>query len=154
MSVGAGAEARSRQLAGRSSDLIRTPYPVSLSNYKEEPMSERRQQRVAEEIQRRASTFIREELKDPRIGFLTITGVDVNADLTQAVIHVSVLGTPEEQQETLDTLRRAKGLIKRDIGDWLRIRTTPEIVFKLDTSLERGARILEVIQGIERERGE
>jgi|SRR5947209_6984947 len=114
-------------------------------------MSERRQQRVAEEIQRRASTFIHEELKDPRLGFLTITGVDVNADLTHATIFVSVLGTPEEQEQTMQALRRAKGLIKRDIGDWLRIRTVPDLVFKLDHSLERGARILELMKTLEHE---
>jgi ribosome-binding factor A len=114
-------------------------------------MSERRQQRVAEEIQRRASTFIREELKDPRLGFLTITGVDVNSDLTHALIYVSVLGSEEEQQQTMEALRRAKGLIKRDIGDWLRIRTVPDIAFKLDHSLERGARILQIIKTLEHE---
>jgi ribosome-binding factor A len=116
-------------------------------------MSERRQQRVAEEIQRRASTFIREELKDPRLGFLTITGVDVNSDLTHALIYVSVLGSEEEQQQTMEALRRAKGLIKRDIGDWLRIRTVPDIAFKLDHSLERGARILQLIKTLEHEEG-
>lgn len=114
-------------------------------------MSERRQQRVAEEIQRRASTFIREELKDPRLGFLTITGVDVNSDLTHALIYVSVLGSEEEQKQTMEALRRAKGLIKRDIGDWLRIRTVPEIGFKLDHSLERGARILQLIQTLDQQ---
>lgn len=114
-------------------------------------MSERRQQRVAEEIQRRASAFIREELKDPRIGFLTITGVEINSDLTHATLFVSVLGDEKEQQETMTALRRAKGLIKRDIGDWLRIRTTPDIAFKLDTSIERGTRILQIIKGLEGE---
>src|SRR5579859_2389922 len=93
----------------------------------EADMSERRQQRVAEEIQRRASQFIREELKDPRLGFLTITGVDINSDLTHATLYVSVLGDETEQSDTMVALRRAKGLIKRDIGDWLRIRTVPEI---------------------------
>lgn len=112
-------------------------------------MSERRQQRVAAEIERRASTFIREELKDPRLGFLTITGVDINSDLTHAIIHVSVLGSEEEQEQTMEALRRAKGLIKRDIGDWLRIRTTPDLTFKLDTSLERGARILDLMNSLD-----
>ncbi|HZS94561.1 MAG TPA: 30S ribosome-binding factor RbfA [Chloroflexota bacterium] len=111
-------------------------------------MSLRRQQRVAEEIQRRVSLFIRQELKDPRLHFLTITGVDVNSDLTRAIVHVSVLGTPEEQKETMETLQRAKGLVKRDVGDWLQIRTTPDIVFKQDTSIERGAHILEVIKSL------
>jgi len=114
-------------------------------------MSERRQQRVAEEIQRRASQFIREELKDPRLGFLTITDVEVNSDLTHATVFVSVLGDEVEQRQTMEALRRAKGLIKRDIGDWLRIRTVPEITFKQDASIERGTRILQLIKGLEQE---
>jgi ribosome-binding factor A len=114
-------------------------------------MSERRQQRVAAEIERRASQFIREELKDPRLGFLTITGVEINSDLTHATIFVSVLGDEGEQRDTMQALWRAKGLVKRDIGDWLRIRTVPEIVFKLDTSIERGSHILALMKGLEQE---
>ena len=117
-------------------------------------MSVRRQQRVAEEIQRRASTFIREELKDPRLGFLTITDVEVNSDLTQATLFVSVLGDEAEQKQTMLALNRARGLIKRDIGDWLRIRTVPEIIFKHDQSIERGTRILQIMKGLEREQVE
>ena len=114
-------------------------------------MSERRQQRVAAEIERRASQFIREELKDPRLGFLTITGVEINSDLTHATIFVSVLGDEEEQKQTMRALQSARGLIKRDIGDWLRIRTTPDIVFKLDTSIERGTHILQLMKALEQE---
>lgn len=113
----------------------------------------RRQQRVAAEIERRASQFIREELKDPRLGFLTVTGVDINSDLTNAIIHVSVLGDEAEQQATMEALRRAKGLVKRDLGDWLQLRTVPEITFRLDTSLQRGARILEIMKSLQHEEG-
>ncbi|MGI8968884.1 MAG: 30S ribosome-binding factor RbfA [Chloroflexota bacterium] len=113
-------------------------------------MSERRQARVAEEIKRRASQFIREELKDPRLGFLTITGVDINSDLTYATIHVSVLGTEDEQRDTMVALQRAKGLIKRDIGDWLSIRTVPDIRIKQDTSVERGMHVLAIMEGLEK----
>lgn len=112
-------------------------------------MSERRQQRVAEEIQRRSSQFIREELKDPRLGFLTITGAEINSDLTHATIFVSVLGDEEQQRQTMQALQRARGLIKRDIGDWLRLRTVPDIHFKLDQSIERGTRILQLIKALE-----
>ena len=111
----------------------------------------RRQQRVAEEIQRRTSTFIREELKDPRLGFLTITRVDINSDLTHALIYVSVLGTEEEQEDTMAALRSARGLIRRDIGDWLGLRTVPKIVFKYDESIERGTRVIELIRALEGE---
>ena len=114
-------------------------------------MSVRRQQRVAVEIKRRASQFIREELKDPRLGFLTIMDVEVNADLTHATLFVSVLGSEEDELQTMQALTRARGLIKRDIGDWLRIRTVPEITFKQDHSIARGTRILQLIEGLEQE---
>src|SRR5579872_4178728 len=114
-------------------------------------MSQRRQQRVAEEIKRRSSQFIREELKDPRLGFLTITHVEINSDLTQAEIYVSVLGDENEQRETMQALGRARGLVKRDIGDWLRLRVVPEIVFRYDRSIERGTRVLEIMKSLERE---
>jgi ribosome-binding factor A len=114
-------------------------------------MNNRRQQRIAEEIQRRASTFIRDELKDPRLGFLTITGVDVNSDHTQAVIYVSVLGDENERKQTMDALHSARGVIKRDIGDWLSIRTVPDITFKYDESIERGIRVLELLRKLELE---
>ncbi|MGH2447661.1 MAG: 30S ribosome-binding factor RbfA [Chloroflexota bacterium] len=116
-------------------------------------MSERRrQQRVAEEIKRRASTFIRDELKDPRLGFITVTDVEVNSDLTLATIYVSVMGTPEEKEQSMEALQSAKGVVKRDIGDWLRMRTVPDVRFKLDNSLERGAHIMELIHTLEEER--
>lgn len=114
-------------------------------------MTQRRQQRVAEEIQRRSSQFIREELKDPRIGFLTVTGVEVNSDLTHATIFISVLGDEREQRDTMAALRRARGLVKRDIGDWLQIRTTPDIQFKEDHSIERGTRILQIMKTLDSE---
>jgi ribosome-binding factor A len=112
-------------------------------------MSERRQQRVAEEIKRRSSQFIREELKDPRLGFLTVIDAEINSDLTHATIYVSVLGDEEQQQQTMQALQRARGLVKRDIGDWLQIRTVPDIHFKLDTSIERGTRVLELMKALE-----
>lgn len=112
-------------------------------------MSERRQQRVAEEIKRRSSLFIRDELKDPRLGFLTVTDAEINSDLTHATIYVSVLGDEAQQQQTMQALQRARGVIKRDIGDWLQIRTVPEIHFKLDQSIERGTRILQLIKALE-----
>jgi ribosome-binding factor A len=115
-------------------------------------MNQRRQQRIAEEIKRRASQFIREELRDPRLGFLTITDVEVNSDITYATIFVSVLGDETEQRDTMEALRRAKGLIKRDIGDWLRIRVAPEIIFKHDQSIERGVRILQLMRTLEQEK--
>ena len=112
----------------------------------------RRPERLAEVIKEEVSAMLRGELKDPRIGFATITGVEVSSDLRHAKIYVSVYGSAEEQKSTLEALQAARGYVKGELGRRLRLRYAPEVVFKLDPSLERGARIMELLQEV-RERG-
>src|SRR5689334_17229848 len=99
-------------------------------------MSTRRQVQVADAIQRHMSDLIQRELKDPRIGFATVTRVEVSHDLKYARIYISVLGSPEEQKATMQALERGKGFIRREIGQRLDLRSVPEIQFRLDTSAE------------------
>lgn len=112
----------------------------------------RRPERLAEVIKEEVSLMLQGELKDPRIGFATITGVEVSADLRHAKIYVSVYGSSEEQKATMEALHSAKGYVKSELGRRLRLRYAPEIVFKLDPSIERGARIMELLQEV-KERG-
>src|SRR5262245_45634561 len=104
-------------------------------------MPSRRQIQVADAVQQHMSYLLQRELKDPRIGFTTVTAVEMSADLRYARIFVSVLGTPEEQQATMDALASAKGLIRRELAGRLDLRFAPEIQFKLDTSAEYSDRI-------------
>jgi ribosome-binding factor A len=107
-----------------------------------------RQERVAEEIQRRISDLIRTEVKDPRVGFVTVTSVTVSPDTRMARIFVSIMGSEDEQQETLKTLKHAAGFLRRELGRYLTTRNTPELWFELDTSLERGDRVLRLLREV------
>lgn len=111
-------------------------------------MRPERPQRVGEEIKKLVSHQIQRELKDPRIGFATVTDVEVSGDLQHAKIFISVYGSEQEKTETMEGLRHARGHIRSIIGAEMRLRHTPEIVFKFDDSIARGARIMELLEGI------
>ena len=99
-------------------------------------MKSRRQIQVADEIREIFAVLLQRELKDPRIGFVTVTGAEVSSDLKYAKIHVSVLGSPEEKRDTMAALTSSRGFVRREIASRMSIRFTPEITFKLDQSLE------------------
>jgi ribosome-binding factor A len=104
-------------------------------------MPTRRQIQVAEEIQQIISVLLQRELKDPRIGFVSITQVDVTQDLKYARIHVSVMGSEEEKRDTMDALASGRGFIRREIASRMSIRQVPEIQFRLDRGMEYSDRI-------------
>ena len=104
-------------------------------------MPSRRQIQVASAIQQQMSALLQRELKDPRIGFATVTSVDVSADLKYARIFVSVMGTPEEQKSTMDALASGKGFIRRELAQRIDMRAVPELQFRLDTSGEYSDKI-------------
>jgi ribosome-binding factor A len=102
----------------------------------------RRADRVAEAIREEVASFLTEGVKDPRIvGFVTVTGVDVTNDLRHAKVYVSVMGTDEERQRTLEGLASLAGHLRSRLAKALRLRVAPEIEFRVDRSLERAARI-------------
>ncbi|HEU4965100.1 MAG TPA: 30S ribosome-binding factor RbfA [Bacilli bacterium] len=104
--------------------------------------------RVGEQIKKEIVDILRHDMKDPRVGFVTVTDVEASGDLQHATVFVSVLGKPEERQATLDALKKASGFIRTEIGRRVRLRRTPELHFKLDTSLDYSTRINEVLRGI------
>lgn len=114
-------------------------------------MATRRQIQVAEEIQQIVSVLLQRELKDPRIGFVTITSVDVTPDLKYARIYVSVMGTPEEQKATMDALASSRGFVRREIASRMTIRYMPEIQFKWDKGLEYSDRINRLLNELKEE---
>lgn len=97
--------------------------------------------RVGEQIKKEISQIIQSELKDPRIGFITVTGVDVTNDFSQAKVYLSVMGSDEQKEETLKTLGRSTGFIRAELGKRIRMRKIPEILFKFDTSIDYGSKI-------------
>ncbi|MBI2955739.1 MAG: 30S ribosome-binding factor RbfA [Acidobacteria bacterium] len=106
----------------------------------------RRPQRVGQRILEEISELLAGELKDPRIGFATITGVRVTPDLRQAFVFVSVLGSADEQRQTLEGLCAAKAFIRHELAERLQIRRVPELSFTLDRGPERAAHIEELLR--------
>jgi len=91
-------------------------------------------------------------VKDPRIGFVTITKVSVKEDFRLAKIYFSVAGTPEERERTINGLNSAKGYIRKELGRRISLRYTPEIIFQFDPSIEYAIHIGEVFQQLKQER--
>ncbi|MCL1595702.1 MAG: 30S ribosome-binding factor RbfA [Actinomycetia bacterium] len=89
------------------------------------------------------------DLKDPRIGFLTITGAETSPDLRHAVIFYSVLGTEEEKLETAEALRRSASRLQSVIGSQTRLRYTPVLEFKVDPAIDEGIRINQILSDME-----
>jgi ribosome-binding factor A len=115
----------------------------------------RRTEQVAEEIMHILGDVIQHEIKDPRVGFATVTGVQVSADLQHAQVRVSVMGDEEERKETMAGLQRARSFLRRRVAEGLRhMRFVPELHLVIDTSLDYTMRIDEVLREVEKERRE
>lgn len=109
----------------------------------------KRAERVGELILMEISALMLRDLKDPRIGFVTFTGVKVSDDLRYAKVFVSILGTAQEKTRTLEGLSSAAGYIRRHLGRSLRLRYTPELTFLIDESLEHGAKIAHLLHHLD-----
>jgi len=110
--------------------------------------------RLAEAVKKEISEILKNEIKDPRLGFVTITMVDVTPDLRYAKVYASVLGDLEQQKATAEVLHRATGYIRSEIGRRIRLRYTPEITFELDNSIERGTRVIKLMEEVRAGGGE
>jgi ribosome-binding factor A len=110
-------------------------------------MSERTA-RVDELLREEISRVLVREIKDPRIGFVTITRVEVTPDLRHATVWASVIGQPEERKLTMRALGRAMPFVRHELGV-LRLRRVPELHLKLDDSAERGTRVLSILHELE-----
>ena len=108
-----------------------------------------RMRRVDEAMREVLGGAITSELKDPRVGFVTVTAVETAPDLRRARVFVSVLGTDAERRRTLDALHNAHGYLQRRVAGELRLRHTPTLEFAYDDSSERSLRIAELLEGQE-----
>ena len=104
-----------------------------------------RRDRVSEAIRKEVSTILHSELKDPRLGFVTITRVELTPDLRSAKVFFSVLGKEEDYKKTREALDSALGFIRKLIAERINLRLAPEIIFKEDRSSEYSVRIQEVL---------
>ncbi len=117
-------------------------------------MSKRTEQ-LGHEIQRILGEIIQYELKDPRVGFATVVGVEVTADLQIARVRISVMGTPDERRETMAALEHAKGFLRRRLAEELNyLRFVPELRLILDTSVDYSLHIDELLRRAAEERAD
>ena len=110
-------------------------------------MAQGRMRRVDEAVREVLSDAIAKDLKDPRIGFVTVTAVNTSRDLRHARVYVSVLGDDRERAATLDGLRSAHGFLQGVIASQLAFKHTPTLVFEYDETVARAARLNELMRG-------
>lgn len=110
-----------------------------------------RANRVGEQMKKELGDIISRKIKDPRVGFVTVTDVQVSRDLQIATVYISVLGDEEQKENTLKGLAKAKGFIRSEIGQRIRLRKTPEISFEFDESIGYGHRIDTLLHEINKE---
>ena|SRR5581483_8124861 len=114
-------------------------------------MSFKRAEKVSEAIKREISVMLTQEVKDPGIHFATVTSVETTDDLRDAKVYVSIFGDEETRAESMKGLDRAKGYLRHEIGQRLKLRYTPNLHFYLDTSLDHAMKIKGILNKIKAE---
>jgi ribosome-binding factor A len=109
----------------------------------------KRSERVSDQMKREIADILMRKIKDPRIGFVTVTDVEVADDLRNAKVFVSVYGGDEEKKSSLQGLKSAAPFIRSELGKRMRMRFIPELLFRFDATVERGAHIMELLRSIE-----
>jgi ribosome-binding factor A len=112
------------------------------------PLARIRVSRVGEQIKKELGQIIQQEIKDPRIGFVTITAVEMSGDLQQAKVYVSILGSQTEKDESIKALEKAKGFIRSEVGRRVQLRHVPEIHFSVDHSLDHSDQITRLLHDV------
>ena len=114
-------------------------------------MGQLRIEKIQELMKQEISKIILQELKDPRIGFVTVTQVEVSRDLSLAKVYISIMGSEEQIEESWKGLQSSLGFIRREVGHRIRLRITPELRFVLDKSLDYSDHIQKLLLQIERD---
>ena len=108
-----------------------------------------RQEKIQEQLVHEVSEMIQRDLKDPRLGFITLTGAEISRDLRHAKIFVSVMGDDEAKKQTMKALRGASGLLRGEFARRAHLRIAPELEFAVDDGIARGQRIFELLHSVE-----
>jgi ribosome-binding factor A len=108
-----------------------------------------RQEKVQEQLVHELSDIIRRDLRDPRLGFITLTGAEISRDLKHAKVFVSVLGNDDIREQSVKALNGASGLMRGEFARRAHLRVAPEIEFRLDEGIERGQRIFDLLHSVE-----
>jgi ribosome-binding factor A len=113
-------------------------------------MSKVRVSRIGEQMKKELSQIIQREIKDPRLGFVTVTGVEVSGDMQLAKVFISTMGNEEQKGNSIKALEKAKGFIRSELGRRIQLRHTPDLVFKTDESIEYGSKIQSILNDIKK----
>jgi len=108
-----------------------------------------RTDRIDQVLRQEIGQALERDVTDPRIGFVTITDVETAADLSRAKVWVSIIGTAEERKATLSALKKAMPFIRHGLNEKIRLRRIPELDVRLDDSMERGTRVLQILSELE-----
>ena len=111
-------------------------------------MNDMRAERVGEQMKQEIMDIVNNKVKDPRVGFLTITDVELTNDLSHAKIFLTVLGSDKEVENTFKALEKATGFIKSELGSRMRLRIIPDLTFEYDESIEYGNKIERMLQDL------
>ncbi|OWZ84277.1 30S ribosome-binding factor RbfA [Natranaerobius trueperi] len=109
-------------------------------------MNGSRRERIQGEIKKIISDILQREIKDPSVGFVTVTSVELSGDLRHAKVFVSIFDDKEKQAESLHALEKATGFVRSELGKRIRLRHVPELVFKFDESIEHGDHINKLLK--------
>lgn len=112
-------------------------------------MNEIRKKRLESLLKREISLIIMHEIKDPRIHFVTVTNVSLTNDYKMAHIYVSIMGDEKEKEKNLQGLKNASGFIRKLVGESIKIKYNPELIFKIDDSFEKQDKIFKILKEIE-----
>ncbi len=113
-------------------------------------MTTTRQEKIQELLREEISDILRREFKDPRLGFITVTGAQITSDLKHAKVFVSVMGSEEERAANMVILKRSQHFVRQAFGRRVKMKTLPDIEFRLDTSIDQGVKILELLEEIKK----
>jgi ribosome-binding factor A len=111
-----------------------------------------RTQRVGGQIQRELAQIIQQELRDPRLGLVTISAVEVSKDMTHAKVFITLMNPEQDVDETLKVLKKASGFLRRALGKRIVLRVIPELHFAYDRSLDEGMRVSALLDAVAAER--
>lgn len=115
-------------------------------------MARIRASRVGEQIRQEFSQILQQEMKDPRIGFVTVTKVEMSRDLQVAKVYLSIFGSADEKEVSLTGIEKAKGFIRTELGRRIQLRHVPELQFVIDESLEYSEQINKLLRDVQNER--
>ena len=110
-----------------------------------------RTEKLRQLLKEEVSDILRHEIKDPRLGFFTIIDTEITSDLQHAKVFVSIMGTPEEQEQSMDVLKHAQHFVRQQLGKRVRMKTLPDVQFQQDETVDQGVRILELLEEIKRD---